>query len=98
MKCGPSPSRAAVDDGASTQLRRKNEFPTAKRVRSSSSRLAAANENALRPVAATVVAPPVCSSGDSSSVPGAARSGASRPRQASMASVFSGRCIRASPC
>ena len=34
MKCGPSPSRACVEDGASTQLRRKNELPITKRVRS----------------------------------------------------------------
>ena len=58
MKCGPSPSRALVDDGASTQLRRKNELPIAKRVRSASSSVTKGNENALRPVACTVVAPP----------------------------------------
>ena len=51
MKCGPRPSRAVVDAGASTQLRRKKELPTAKRARSSSSRLAKGKEKALRPVA-----------------------------------------------
>ena len=39
MKCGPRPSRAMVEAGASTQLRRKKELPMAKRVRSSSLRL-----------------------------------------------------------
>ena len=50
MKCGPSPSRAWVEEGASTQLRRKNELPMTKRVRSSSLRLAAGKLKALRPV------------------------------------------------
>ena len=59
MNRGPNPSRAWVEDGASTQLRRKNELPIAKRVRSASDRLANGNENALRPFANTVVAPPV---------------------------------------
>ena len=62
MKCGPRPSRAVVEAGASTQLRLKNELPMAKRVRSSSLRLAAGNEKALRPVANTVVSPPGSSS------------------------------------
>ena len=51
-----------VDAGASTQLRLKKELPIAKRVRSSSLRLAAEKENAFLPSAHTVVAPPVSSS------------------------------------
>ena len=66
MKCGPRPSRAMVEAGASTQLRRKKELPMAKRVRSSSLRLTNGKENAFFPVASTVVAPPVCAPSGSS--------------------------------
>lgn len=62
MKCGPKPSRAVVEAGACTQLRLKKELPMTKRVRSTSGRLASGKENALRPVANTVVSPPVFSS------------------------------------
>jgi hypothetical protein len=61
MKCGPRPSRTLVEAGACTQLRLKKELPMTKRVRSSSVRLAAGKEKALRPVAKTVVSPPVFS-------------------------------------
>jgi hypothetical protein len=59
MKCGPKPSRAAVEEGASTQLRRKKELPIENLVRSASDKFAAGKENALRPVSNTVVSPPV---------------------------------------
>ncbi|MNR62740.1 hypothetical protein D3C85_1848480 [compost metagenome] len=62
MKCGPSPSRAVVDDGASTQAFLKKELPTKKRVCRSDAILAADSENALRPVSYTVVSPPSFSS------------------------------------
>ena len=67
MKCGPRPSRTPVEAGASTQLRLKKELPMTKRVCSSSARLAAGNEKACRPLANTVVAPPVFSPSASSS-------------------------------
>ena len=68
MKCGPRPSRAVVEAGASTQLRLKKELPITKRVRSGSLRSARGNENALRPVANTVPLPPTFSPSGSGSV------------------------------
>ena len=80
MKWGPRPSRALVEAGASTQLRLKKELPMTKRVRSSSVRFAAGKEKALRPVAKTVVSPPVFS--PRGSVAGAAWTGKARtPRR-----------------
>jgi hypothetical protein len=57
MKCGPRPSRARVEAGACTQLRRKKELPTAKRAASASDSVASGNEKAVRPVAKTVPVP-----------------------------------------
>ena len=62
MKCGPRPSRARVDDGACTQLRRKNELPMTNRGAFVVGQVGGGKENAVRPSAKTVVSPPVRSS------------------------------------
>ena len=86
MKCGPRPSRAVVEAGACTQLRLKKELPMTKRVRSASCKLASGNEKALRPVANTVVSPPVFSSSgaDSASAARLAAASAVKPSAASV--------------
>ena len=58
MNSGPSPSRAAVDDGADTQGLRKKLLPTLKASWRTGVKLAEGNEKASAPVTVAVVLPP----------------------------------------